>query len=131
MNVSRPVLSLAISSALLLSGCAGEYSFNSNLDGEAIDEYFKPVNVVLFKDNERPKGAFKIIGLVEGESCQETPNGVPANIADARTLARKKAAELGANGLIVKKCMINEQKMEGCYSQAFCVGQAVKTERPQ
>ncbi|WP_144213810.1 Rcs stress response system protein RcsF [Shewanella donghaensis] len=131
MNVSRPLLSLAISSAVLLSGCAGEYSFNTNLDSEAIDEYFKPANVALFKDNDRPQSAFNILGLVEGHSCQETENGVPATIADARTDARKKAAELGANGLIVKKCMLTEQKVDNCFSEAFCVGQAITIDAPQ
>ncbi|WP_220755588.1 MULTISPECIES: Rcs stress response system protein RcsF [Shewanella] len=128
MNTSRQLALFTALSTVLLSACSGNYSFNSNLDGEAIDEYFKPSGVVLYKDGERPKGAFEIVGLVEGESCQETEDGVPANIADARTEARKKAVELGANGLIVKKCLLTEQKNNTCYTQAFCVGQAIKTE---
>ncbi len=131
MNTSRPFALLTFLPVVLLSACSSNYTFNSNLDGEAIDEYFKPAGVVLYKDGERPQGAFEIIGLVEGESCQETEHGVPANIADARTEARKKAVELGANGLIVKKCLLTEQKTNTCFTQAFCVGQAIKTETAQ
>ncbi|MDO6620788.1 Rcs stress response system protein RcsF [Pseudomonadota bacterium] len=131
MNVSRPVFSLAISSAILLSGCASEYTFNSNLDAKAIDDYFKPGNVVLYKENQRPKGSFEVLGLVEGESCQQTADGVPASIADARTDARKQAVELGANGLMIKKCLLTEQQVDSCYSQAICVGQAIKTATEQ
>ena len=131
MNISRPLVFLTILSSVLLSACSSNYTFNSNLDGEAIDEYFKPGGVVLYKEGERPKGAFEIVGLVEGESCQESEDGVPANIADARTQARKKAVELGANGLIVKKCLLTEQKTNTCYTQAFCVGQAIKTDTAQ
>ncbi|ARD23138.1 MULTISPECIES: Rcs stress response system protein RcsF [Shewanella] len=131
MNVSRPMMSFALVSSFLLSGCASDYTFNSNLDSKAIDEYFKPTSVELFKDGERPTGAFDIVALVEGESCQETETGVPANVADARTQARKKANELGANGLIVKKCLLTEQPTETCFTQAFCVGQAIKMHNVQ
>jgi RcsF protein len=131
MNTSQTIALITLFSTVLLSACSSDYTFNSNLDGEAIDEYFKPTSVELYIDGASPKGPYEIVGLVEGESCQETESGVPANIADARTQARKKAVELGANGLIVKKCLLTEQKTNTCYTQAFCVGQAIKTATAQ
>ncbi|MCG9696168.1 Rcs stress response system protein RcsF [Shewanella sp. Isolate11] len=116
-----------IISTLLLSGCAGDYAFHSNLDGEAIDNYFKVGDVVVYQNNQHPTGAYELKSLVEGESCQEKPNDVPASIADARTNARRAAAELGANGLIIKSCVLFEEATNACITNAICIGQAILT----
>ncbi|WP_394147471.1 Rcs stress response system protein RcsF [Shewanella atlantica] len=112
---------------LLLSACAGDYTFNSNLDGEAIDEYFKASDVVVFEGNSHPTAPYEIIGLVEGETCQEGANDAPASIREARTLARRAAADKGANAILIKKCMVFEEQGQGCFSRAVCIGQAIKT----
>ncbi|MGI2025404.1 Rcs stress response system protein RcsF [Shewanella glacialipiscicola] len=122
-------MKIILSSALvlLLSACASDYSFNSNLDGEAINDYFKASDVVLYEGDALPKGHYELKGLVQGESCQADLNGAPASLADARTEARRNAADKGANGIIIKQCVIFEEAAQGCISRALCVGQAIKT----
>ena len=112
---------------LLLSACASDYSFNSNLDGEAINDYFKASDVVLYEGDALPKGHYELKGLVQGESCQADLNGAPASLADARTEARRNTADKGANGIVIKQCVIFEEAAQGCISRALCVGQAIKT----
>ena len=113
--------------AVLLTACASDYAFNSNLDSKVIKDYFKASDVKLYEANSLPKGKYDVLGLVEGEACQENSNDAPPKMAEARTSARRAAADLGANGLIVKSCfMINEQD-NSCVSRALCVGQAIKT----
>ncbi|MBR9727408.1 Rcs stress response system protein RcsF [Shewanella intestini] len=126
MNTTRKTLLLALASTLLLSACAGDYAFKSNLDGDAINEYFKPGDVTLFTDGQLPKGQYKILGLVEGLSCQHTENEVPATKRQARTQARRKAADLGANGMIVQNCHLIEEPDNTCHTQAMCVGKAIQ-----
>jgi RcsF protein len=122
-------MKIILSSALvlLLSACASDYSFNSNLDSEAINDYFKASDVILYEGDTLPKGHYELKGLVEGESCQADANGAPASLADARTEARRNAADKGANGIIIKQCVIFEEAAQACISRALCVGQAVKT----
>ena len=115
----------------LVSGCAGDYRFTSNLDSEAIDDYFKASDVVVFEGNLQPTGPFEILGLVEGEACQAEANDKPAAISDARTQARRGAADKGATGVIIKQCMQFEEAAQGCISRALCVGQAIKQAQPK
>ena len=111
---------------LLVSGCAGEYKFNSNLSGEAINDYFKVSDVTVY-ENSLPSGNFERKGLVEGESCQLAEKDAPASIVEARTLARRSAADKGANGLIIKTCFLTVEKTSQCVSSAICIGQAIST----
>ncbi len=113
--------------ALLLSACASDYVFKSNLDGKAINEYFKVSDVVLYDGDVQPKGNIEVLGLVEGEACQETEKDAPPQMSDARSNARRAAADLGANGFVVKSCFMINEPDNGCYSRALCVGQAIKT----
>ncbi|UJF23570.1 Rcs stress response system protein RcsF [Shewanella sp. OMA3-2] len=113
---------------LLLTACAGDYTFNSNLDAKAVNEYFKVGDVTVYEDNNLPKGRYDIIGLAEGEICQELSNDAPASIQNARTEARRKAADMGANGIIIKQCLIIEEQDKACISRSLCIGQAIKLE---
>lgn len=113
--------------AVLLTACASDYVFKSNLDGKAINEYFKVGDVVLYDGEVQPKGNFEVLGLVEGEACQETVKETPPQISDARSNARRAAADLGANGFVVKSCFMINEPDNSCYSRALCVGQAIKT----
>ncbi|MGS0681146.1 Rcs stress response system protein RcsF [Shewanella sp. 125m-7] len=112
---------------LLLSGCAGEYTFNSNLDSDAINDYFKASDVTVYEGTLQPVGPFEIKGLVEGETCQVSENDAPASIVEARTLARRAAADKQANGLVIKNCLLIEEANLNCVSRAICVGQAIAT----
>ncbi|MCL1057616.1 hypothetical protein L2729_06330 [Shewanella gelidimarina] len=118
---------LPASLILLLSACAGEYAFNSNLDSDAINDYFKASDVTVYEGSVQPKGPYEIKGLVEGETCQMGKNDAPASIAEARTLARRAAADKHANGLIIKNCLLIEASTPNCVTSALCVGQAITT----
>ncbi|NKF51112.1 hypothetical protein G3R49_11150 [Shewanella sp. WXL01] len=123
----KPQSSLSILASLaLLSGCAGEYTFNSNLDSQAIDEYFKPGEVTLFDKGVQPRQSYEILGLVQGQACQQTVNDAPADKAQARTEARRNAADMGANGLLIQNCHVIDEPDSSCQSQALCVGKAIK-----
>ncbi len=117
---------------LMLSGCAGDYAFNSNLDSDAINDYFKASDVTVYEGTLQPVGPFEIKGLVEGETCQISQNDAPASIVEARTIARRAAADKQANGLVIKNCLLIEEASPNCVSRALCVGQAiVTTNNPQ
>ncbi|MBD1390240.1 hypothetical protein IC617_12430 [Neiella sp. HB171785] len=119
--------------ALLLGACASDYDVSTNLDPQNFKDYFKPSEVQLFPASELPEGA-KRIAAVSGFSCQENSNAVPASIADARTDARIKAANQGANALVIDVCE-TEQNTESpacvilvsCYGRAFAIA---ATEQP-
>ncbi|QQX78992.1 hypothetical protein JK628_15665 [Shewanella sp. KX20019] len=118
---------LPASLVLLLSACAGEYAFNSNLDSDAINDYFKVSDVTLYEGSVQPRGPYEIKGLVEGETCQIGDNDAPASIVEARTLARRAAADKQANGLVIKNCLLIEEATPNCVTRALCVGQAIAT----
>jgi len=117
--------------ALLLSACASDYTFKSNLDSKAINDYFKVGDVTLYEGSDQPKGTFETLGLVEGEACQETKQDAPPQMAVARTNARRAAAYMGANGFVVKSCFMITEADNSCFSRALCVGQAIKTPTEQ
>ncbi|WP_299007735.1 Rcs stress response system protein RcsF [uncultured Shewanella sp.] len=122
----KPLLSIIL--ILLLNACNNtNYTFNSNLNRDAIEDYFKPSEVTVYEGEDQPSEPFEQKGLVRGEACQTQKNGVPITLADARTLARRAAADRNANGLIIKNCVLIDELTPGCFSSAFCVGQAIKT----
>lgn len=118
---------LPASLILLLSACAGEYAFNSNLNSDAINDYFKASDVTVYEGDIQPKSPYKINGLVQGETCQIGANDAPASIVEARTLARRAAADKHANGLVIKKCLLIEEATQNCVTSALCIGQAITT----
>ncbi|WP_298768984.1 Rcs stress response system protein RcsF [uncultured Shewanella sp.] len=119
---------LSLLMILLLNACNNNnYTFNSNLNREAIEDYFKPSEVTVYEGDKEPLGQFELKGLVKGEACQTQQNGVPVTLADARTLARRAAADKNANGLIIKNCVLINEPTPGCFSSAVCIGQAIKT----
>ena len=132
--MKQPItLALILGASILLAACSSQYAFNSNLDSEAINEYFKASDVKVYQGSEQPNGPYRVIGLVEGESCQALANDVPASHGEARTQARRKAADLKANGIIIKKCALlptdkaKGKSDQGCYSKVICIAQAIKT----
>ncbi|QSX32796.1 hypothetical protein JYB87_13725 [Shewanella avicenniae] len=114
-----------IASLLLLSACGSNYVFKSNLDPAAINDYFKPSQVQLF-ENSVPSSPYVVLGMVEGNDCQIEQNAAPASFANARTDARRKAADMNANGILIKNCAEIPEPAEGCFSRTLCVGQAIK-----
>jgi RcsF protein len=117
---------LAILSALLLSGCSS-YQFSSNLDKENFDEYFKPSQVIVYSKSDLKDLEYQYIGAVEGSSCQEDENQIPANSRDARTKARINAANMNANGIVFQSCLDFDAD-KTCRSNVICYGQAITVE---
>lgn len=109
-----------------LAGCAGHYAFDSNLDRAEFEQYFAPSQVVLLSP-DTPVGNAQVLGLVEGISCQQRPQDVPANDADARTEMRLEAGKLGANAVKLHQCITLEEQ-PGCVSARACYGKALKQE---
>lgn len=109
---------------LLASGCAN-YAFNSNLDKENFDEYFKPGSVTIYEQADLAELNYLYLGTVEGESCQTDANQPVPNAGEARTLARRRAADMGGNGIAIDKCA-EYSDIPGCLKQVICYGQALK-----
>lgn len=121
-------LIISIVLILLVNACSNNnYTFNSNLNRDAIEDYFKPSEVTVYEGDKQPSEQFELKGLVKGEACQTQQNGVPVTLADARTLARRAAADKNANGLIIKNCVLIDEPTPRCFSSALCIGQAIKT----
>ncbi|GGI74345.1 Rcs stress response system protein RcsF [Shewanella gelidii] len=122
---NRRILIIALSCTGLLSACANNYTFHSNLNSQAVETYFKPGTVVVFDESNLPKQTYQTLALVEGESCQAKANDQPASAQEARTQARLNAANIQANGLIVRRCTTFEQADNQCISRVSCVGHAI------
>ena len=110
--------------ATLLTGCSG-YSFHTNLDKENFDEYFKPGSVRIYEQSELADLNYLYLGTVEGESCQSDANQAVPNAGEARTLARRRVADMGGNGVSFDKCA-EFSDVPGCLKQVICYGQALK-----
>ena len=65
------------------------------------------------------------LGTVEGESCQADANQAVPNAGEARTLARRRVADMGGNGVSFDKCA-EFSDVPGCLKQVICYGQALK-----
>ncbi|WP_170308255.1 Rcs stress response system protein RcsF [Parashewanella tropica] len=111
---------------LFLTGCSGNYAFHSNIDKETIKDYFKAADVKLFDKNHPAPADFQTIKIVNGEACQMSSDDKIATEADARTDARRKAADLGANGFIVEHCVNLSTPTPECLTQVMCSGKAIK-----
>lgn len=57
---------------LIASGCA-DFAFNSNLDKENFDEYFKPGSVRIYEQSELADLNYLYLGTVEGNPARAMP----------------------------------------------------------
>lgn len=106
----------------LVSACSSSVEVETNLDAENFESYFATGSVVVYQDESEFNGPANFVGIVEGESCKAKENSVPANAADARTEARKQAAELNANAVIFTSCTLIEDQQ--CLEMMVCYGKA-------
>lgn len=109
----------------LLVSCSTDYSFNSNINKSAINDYFKAGKVQLINKDHPPKKPFNTLGIISGESCQINENGTPASFADARTALRRHAADIGGNAVIINNCVQFNEPDNACISRVLCMGQAI------
>ncbi len=113
----------------LLSSCAKQYAVSSNVDGKNFSEYFSPSEVTIYENEQSISEKFKLIGIIEGEDCQLKPHFAAPDPIIARTNARRKAFEQGANGIIFTGC--TEIKSKACIAQLVCIGKIYQVEKPK
>ena len=117
-------------SALTLVACSS-FEFKTNLDPQNFKEYFKPSAATEVTDADIENKPTHLLGVVEGLSCQVTEDDPVATEANARTDARKKAADLGANAIKFGKCVRLENTPAckvsvSCYANAIAVDDDVE-----
>ena len=110
---------------LLIGGC-GNFEFKSNLHPDNFRKYYKPSQVSEMTYAEVEKYDYHSFGSVSGLSCQINEIDVPATEAAARTEARLKAVDLGANTIVFGKC-IKLKNTPACYVSVTCYADAIKT----
>lgn len=115
----------------LLTSCASQYHVSTNLDKQNFKDYFSPSKVKIYQTEQDFPARYKALGLVEGESCQTKEHQAPPNEIDARTDARKKAYDKGANGIIFSGCALieNDQADRVCLRTRVCYGRAFYLEQ--
>ncbi|TRX56337.1 Rcs stress response system protein RcsF [Thalassomonas sp. M1454] len=106
----------------LITACSSNVEVETNLDAENFENYFATGSVTVYQDENEFNGPSNFVGIVEGESCKAKENSVPANAADARTQARKKAAQLNANAVVFTSCTLIEDQQ--CLEMMVCYGKA-------
>lgn len=123
LPLKRSLLPLLLTA---LTGCANDWSFSSNLDKENFVDYYKHTSVKVVTEQQAEEIGYQLVGSVEGESCQESNDLPPPDIAAARTDARRKAADLDANGVIIDICTsIQPEGDTVCVNTIVCFGRAV------
>jgi RcsF protein len=124
MKFSSLFIVITLFLATLLSGCTSHYSFYSNLDPQNFSDYFAPASVTIFEDESQFPGNYHFVGTVEGLSCQAKAHLAKSSEVNARTHARRQAAELGANSIIFTGCTVDQTP--SCLEVTACYGKAYK-----
>lgn len=120
---------LTVSCSMIFLTACSNLQFSSNLDKENFDEYFKPSQVVVYTKYQLAELDYTFIAAVEGSSCQEEANDLPADAKQARTQARINAANLHANGIVFQQCLTFETDAT-CVSNIICYGRAIDVTLP-
>jgi len=108
---------------ILLSGCT-KYPLQTNLDKDNFTDYFSISGVEYYTTSELQNYQVEKLALVEGESCQSAANLPPAEEQQAKIAAKRKAATLNANGIIIRSC-IAPPPSKACISSYVCYGDAI------
>jgi len=112
----------------LMSGCSGNYSFDSNMKADSAEQYFSANKIKVFDDETEFKSSFIYVGLVEGEDCQKAKHLAPPDAINARTQARQTAFLQKANAVIFTSCIDIDTKH--CVAQIVCYGKAYRLGEP-
>jgi len=120
---------IIISFTALLSTSCSNLDFSSNVDKKNFDDYFKPSQVTVYEKSQLQGLDYKFIAAVDGSSCQQEEKDRPADIREARTNARIKAAEMKANGIVFQSCLTFERD-SSCVSNIICYGRALDVAPP-
>ncbi len=115
---------ILILASLMLSACSG-VSFHTNLDPSNIKEYYKPSAVeVIDSEADLDNRSYFVITQVKGMACQINDRDYIATEADARTEARIKAVDAGANAIRFGKC-VRIENTPACKVSVTCYGDAL------
>ncbi len=109
--------------ALFIAGCSG-YSFHTNLDPSNFKDYYKPSGARVVESSDLEGIAYKVKGEVTGLSCQAKEHEPVATAAEARTAARIKAVDMGANAVRFSKC-VRLENTPACLVSYTCYGDAL------
>lgn len=125
----KKIITLALTT-LVFSGCSS-FSVSTNLDPSNVTNYFKPSAIDVLTQDEIAMYNAKSIGAIAGLSCQIDKRDFIANESDARTDAKLKAADNGANALVFSKCVVLDNtpaclKSVTCYGEAYIIGDRIK-----
>ena len=107
---------------MLVFGCAKVSTYSTNLDRENFKHYFSPAKVEIFESEKEFPGKFKFLEGVEGDNCQAKPHLAAPDTIEARTEARRKAYDLGANAIVFSGCANIQTKQ--CHAAVICYGKA-------
>ncbi len=108
---------------LLLTGCSN-YTVNTNLDKKNFTDYFAVSGVDYYQTDELVNKKVTHLGIIEGESCQENVKQPPPEANQAKIAAKRRAAELGANGVVIGACIEMEPSKQ-CVAGIRCFADAV------
>jgi len=109
---------------IVLSGCS-TYPLQTNLDKDNFTDYFSISKIEYYTTSTLQHNRVEQLGLVEGESCQTADNQPPAEELQAKIAAKRQAAALNANGIIIRSC-IAPPASKACLSSYVCYGDAIK-----
>ena len=122
-NIKKVSLNLtSVLLVALLTSCAQVSDVSTNLDKKNFKQYFSPSKVKIVDDENQFEGKYKMVGLVEGEDCQVKPHHATPDPIEARTMARGKAYDLGANAIVFSGC--TTVKTDRCLANLICYGKA-------
>ncbi|GAA6206620.1 MULTISPECIES: Rcs stress response system protein RcsF [Thalassotalea] len=120
-----------------ITACSSRYQVQTNLDNLNFKDYYSPAAVTIYqneqsmlknKNTESSQAApkYQYLGAVEGDDCQEKAHHQAPDEINARTNARRKAYDLGANAIIFSGCALIEKNEadKKCLATTVCYGRA-------
>lgn len=141
MITTRTLLtsSFAIIALSALVSCAKISTVSTNLDQSNFTHYFSPSEVRIYQNEDEFEGRAKLVSMVEGEHCQLKAHHAEPDEIEARTDARRKAYQLGANAIVFSGCTLvagenlSATNAEGkqCVATRVCYGKAYVVEANQ
>jgi RcsF protein len=115
---------LFISLFLFFISACSDFNYSTNVDKKNFVQYFKPSQITVYQKSDLKNLDYEVIAAVDGSSCQQKANDLPASAREARTKARINAANMHANAIVFQTCLaIKPDKT--CLSNIICYGRAL------
>jgi RcsF protein len=116
--------------ALTVNACSSNYSVSTNLDKSNFDDYFSHAQVRIVENESDFSSRYKLVGMIEGQSCQEKAHHAAPDEITARTDARRNAFQQQANAVIFTGCaLIDDTNAEKhCHATLVCYAKAYQVE---